>query len=174
MSSSIPTEACFILNDNIEPREALFARTVEEYAEVNQNIPIAVTTLLHVVVSDLKEESYMYDIFGNIALYVRADEVADKHLELCERLGVDEHTPSIVFKDMIANHEEFIASTASLKVKIKERLAEVIAEDEKFVRIVNMYWGEGFQEDFWVTIRGFFCHDYVGRKTGEGQTWLVD
>jgi hypothetical protein len=163
-----------ILNNNDEPREALLAITVAGHSDFVEEVPVAVTTQLNVLVSDLKEESYMYDVFEKIALKVRTDEVTDRHLELCNRLGVHQNTSPAVFKDMLANHEEFIASTASVKGKIKEKLAEAVAEDKKFVRIINTYWGEAFQENFWVTIRNFFHHDYVGKRTGHQQAWQVD
>ncbi|CZR51503.1 uncharacterized protein PAC_01380 [Phialocephala subalpina] len=163
-----------VLNNIPGVREALFATTVSEVSEFIEAVPAAVTTKLNAMLSDLKEESYIYDVVEKIALSVRADEVTDQHLALCKKLNIDENTSLDVFKDLLANHEDFIASTASVKEKIKEELARAVGDDEKFRTLIDTYWGVSYREDFWVVVRNFFHHDYVGKRTGDEQAWYID
>ncbi|KAE8442357.1 hypothetical protein EG329_003428 [Mollisiaceae sp. DMI_Dod_QoI] len=170
-----------ILNNLPKVREALFATTtttttipISPHETFNEDVPIAVTTQLNTIVSSLKEESHIYNTISQLALSVRADPVTDAHLSLCAKLQIDENTPNEKFKDLLANHEEFIASTANVKAKIKEKLKEMIGVDEKFTGLINRFWGEAYQEHFWVVVRNFFHHDLVGERTGDGQVWFVD
>ncbi|KUJ23592.1 uncharacterized protein LY89DRAFT_680318 [Mollisia scopiformis] len=163
-----------VLNNLPGMKEALFAEKTSDKDDLVEEEAIAVNTRLNTIVQDLGEESYIYDVVEKLALAVRADEVTDKHLDLCQRLKIDENTASERFKDLLANHEEFIASTASVKGKVQEKLAQAVAEDEEFVRLINKFWDESYQRDFWVVIRNFFHHDYVGKRTGEQQQWWID
>lgn len=163
-----------VLNNTYRVREALFATTVSKHDDFIEEEPVAVTTNLNAMLSDLMDESYVYDVVEKIALDVRADEVTDRHLDLCKNLNIDENTPLDVFKDLLANHADFIASTASVKEKIKEELAQAVLDDEKFRTLIDTYWGVAYRENFWVVIRNFFHHDYLGKRTGDEQIWYID
>jgi hypothetical protein len=163
-------QAFLLLGKGEDIREGILATAEEEPTKDG----IAVRIERHVMVQDLGEEGYIYDVIEKLALRLRGEEMTDTHLRLYEQVRGDLEDSSATAKQLEIENEGLEASTKRLKDRMIEFLAEVVHEDTKFAEMVKEYWGDRFLENLWVLISDWFPHDIFGEKLEDEQVWFVD
>jgi hypothetical protein len=163
-------QAFLLLGKGEDMREGILATAEEEPTKDG----IAVRIERHVMVQDLGEEGYIYDVIEKLALRLRGEEMTDTHLRLYERVRGDLEDSSATAKQLAIENDELEASIKRLKDKMIEFLAEVVHEDTKFAEMVKNYWGNRFLENLWVLISDWFRQDIFGEKLEDEQVWFVD
>jgi hypothetical protein len=151
-------------------REGILATAEEEPTKDG----VAIRIQRHVMVQDLVEEGYIYDVIEKLALRLRGEEMTDTHLRLYERVRGDVEDSPATAKQLGTESEELKASIKRLKDRMIELLAEVVHEDTKFAEMVKKFWGARFLENLWVLISDWFRHDIFGEKLEDEQVWFVD
>jgi hypothetical protein len=162
--------AFLLLGKGEDMREGILATAEQEPTKDD----IAVRIERHVMVQDLGEEGYVYDIIGKLALRLRSEEMTNTHLRLYERVRGDLEDSSAMARQLAMESEELKASIKCLKDRMIELLAEVVLEDIKFAEMVKKYWGDDFLENLWVLISDWFRRDIFGEKLEDEQVWFVD
>jgi hypothetical protein len=154
-------------------REALFGTIVINQSLESLEDGLAVRTGHVVEVALARPESaYMFDTLRRLAIDLRNDDLAEKHMEIYTRLAEDCRDSPDLLKTATENSDEVKTSVKQIRDKMKRMVEEAAAEDDKFVKAVQDS-GEVGLESVWVWIYDFVAHDYVGQKIEE-QVWFVD
>jgi hypothetical protein len=118
-------QAFLLLGKGEDIREGILATAEEEPTKDG----IAVRIERHVMVQDLGEEGYIYDVIEKLALRLRGEEMTDTHLRLYEQVRGDLEDSSATAKQLEIENEGLEASTKRLKDRMIEFLAEVVHEN---------------------------------------------
>jgi hypothetical protein len=102
--------AFLLLGKGEDMREGILATAEEEPTKDR----IAIRKERHVMVQDLGEEGYIYDVIEMLALRLRDEKMTDPHLRLHERVKGDPDDSSAMVKQLATENEELKASTKGL------------------------------------------------------------
>jgi hypothetical protein len=163
-----------IMNSRTELRDSLFATVADDGVEGQEMDGIPVRTQRNILVHNIAEQGYIYDVLEKLAHYVRNDEITDRHLVTFNQI-LEEHRGSDEDVMVLMNQSDaFKSSIEQLKQKMQGAVMKAITTDEKFGATVTRYWGQLFLQHMWVLLRDWFYHDFKGERLGEEQVWFVD
>jgi hypothetical protein len=142
-------KSIIVVRPSSEVREAVFAE-IESDSVVGlekSDGSIAVKTKYHILIHELREESYIYEVVGRLALQLRAHEMTDKYLSLYQSLSAGMNISSEYEKKLREGNEEFKTLFEALRDQMKTISEETIKADERFRNTVKNTWGDAFLED---------------------------
>ncbi len=114
----------------------------------------------HVIVGALPDAmSALYNTVEKLAVKLRAEESTSALIALY-RLELDDEEHKVALK--------------AVEQRMKDMMAEALAEDEELKTGIRRLWGDDVDEYLWVFIGDWFNHAFLGDRLEEDQVWIVD
>ena len=167
-----------ILNASIgklhDLQEGVFGTVVAKQSSESPEEGIPVRTGQIIMLTLVRQQTeYMYDTLRRLAIDLRTDDLAQKHMAIYNSLVREYHDFPDQLKLSMEHSEDLKKSVEQLEDKMQRMVQDVAAKDAKFVEAVQAT-GEGTIENIWCWIYDFVAYDYVGEKLGDQQVWYVD